>query len=80
VDHRDRDPLNNRRINLRAVTHAGNSQNREAAGYYKSGDKFIAQIKANGKNYNLGSWDTPELAQQAYQVAKTILHRIDERA
>lgn len=39
-------------------------------GVHKKGNKFIAQIGINGKFTNLGSFDTPEEAFEAYKIAK----------
>ena len=68
VDHINRDPYDNRRINLRIVNRSKNMQNtgiskNNTTGYkgvYKMHDydKNCAQININGKRIYLGSYDT----------------------
>lgn len=77
VDHRDGNGLNNRRSNLRLVTKCQNSQNRspgsgkttKGVSYHKNTGKYSAQIKVAGRKIHLGLYQTPELAQQAYNQA-----------
>lgn len=67
VDHIDRDKLNNRKINLRAVTKHENSINQSKRKNNKSGiigvcwwerdQNWMAQIKYNYKRYFLGYYD-----------------------
>jgi hypothetical protein len=67
VDHRDHVPLNNRRSNLRIVTHAGNCQNTSSQrgktslhrGVYwaKSAGKWRATVKVGGTMHRLGLFD-----------------------
>lgn len=76
VDHIDGNGLNNTRDNLRLATNSQNLFNRGKSVNNKSGykgvskiknrEKWIAQIAINGRNMNLGSFDTPELAYAAY--------------
>jgi hypothetical protein len=80
VDHIDRDIYNNRIENLRAASHSQNSQNRGAQSNNKLGVKgvclntsnnakskpYAAFIKANGKRYRIGSFETIEEASRAY--------------
>ena len=71
-DHRNRNRLDNRRINLRVATHADNQANKE--GYGASGFKGVtrfrkrwkAEITLNKKTIFLGSFATPEHAHSAY--------------
>jgi hypothetical protein len=84
VDHKDGNGLNNRRYNLREATHAENMRNRRTnenntsgfKGVYlnKQSEKWCAQIKLNGKNRQLGRFDTPEEAHAAYATASAKLH------
>jgi hypothetical protein len=85
VDHRDRDPLNNRRENLRPATLAQNNQNKGLSRANKSGyrgvswnkkrEKWEAQAKLNYRSYHLGRYDTPEEADEA--VKALILEKIE---
>lgn len=81
VDHIDGDTLNNIRANLRSATRRENAQNqkkhqRKASrslykGVYKhtDGDKWSAQIRANGQDIRLGTFITDREAAQAYDKA-----------
>ena len=78
VDHINRNGLDNRRENLRLVTHAENAANNGQAvgcsgyrGVWKvmRGERWMAVIKRNGKRKYLGVFDTPELASAAWQEA-----------
>lgn len=84
TDHRNRNPLDNRRRNLRTATH---SQNRMNTGIRKDnksgfkgvckdprGKKWMAQIEVDGVNHHLGRFDTPEQAHEAYVKAAPHLH------
>lgn len=84
VDHIDGNGLNNRRENLRMVTHAENLQNQPASHRNTSGfkgvswnkfaKKWVANIGVDGKSYYLGSYDSPHVAHAAYCDASSILH------
>jgi hypothetical protein len=80
VDHIDRNPLNNAIANLRVCTCAENSRNtvrKNALGFKgvrKSGRKFTAQITVSMQRIHLGSFDTAELAHQAYCRAADKYH------
>jgi hypothetical protein len=82
VDHINGDRTDNRRENLRICSQSENRRNRAArfdskAPYkgitFKSG-KWVAQIQAHHKYYNLGRWDTAEAAAAAYDKAALELH------
>lgn len=81
IDHKNRDRADNRIDNLRLVTVQENKFNRKGKGYtyIKSTSKYKSQIKINGKSINLGHFDTPEEASEAYLKAKKDLHPIKER-
>lgn len=89
VDHINRDPLDNRRANLRIADRSKNGMNRTAQANNKSGFKGVckkykrgkwtgnwqANITVRGKSYNLGTtFPTPELAHAAYVKAAEQLH------
>jgi hypothetical protein len=78
IDHRDRNPQNNKIGNLRAVTNQQNQFNTNAKGYTYREElkKFEAQIRTDGKLEYLGYYDTAEEAHQAYLDAKAKLHII----
>ncbi|SRR6266849_1766453 len=68
-DHRDRNKLNNRRHNLRAVTGLQNQQNRDfgASGirgvsWHRRARRWRAQAAMNRKVYHLGYFDSAEEA------------------
>lgn len=78
VDHRDGDGLNNQRSNLRIATRSQNFANRqvlpEKASRYRGvyptpGGRWFSQIKVEGKNRRLGTFDTEEEAAHAYDLA-----------
>jgi len=81
IDHIDKTRLNNNIENLRLVTHQENLFNTNAKGYYfnKANNKFLAQIRLNGKSVHLGYFSTEEDARNAYLVAKKELHIIEKR-
>lgn len=88
VDHIDGDKTNNRWANLRAATKSTNGQNmrRHHAGNisgflgvsWSNANKskpWVAQIKPpDGGTRNLGYYETPEEAHQAYLRAKREIH------
>jgi hypothetical protein len=77
VDHINGMPHDNRRANLRIVTHQVNHHNRRSAkGYYWDTQKrkYKAQIVLNKKNIYLGLYDTEVEARDAYIAAKKIYH------
>lgn len=76
IDHIDRNPLNNRRSNLRLCNQQQNTANtglfkNNSSGYKgvswdKSRSKYMAKIKINGITVNLGRYITAEDAAIAY--------------
>lgn len=74
IDHIDRDPSNNRWINLRAATRELNNQNKGlnknnktgVKGVRKKRDKYEAKIMRNGIHVRLGLFDSAEEAAVAY--------------
>ena len=74
VDHRNGDPLDNRKANLRTTTTKGNTRNStRAKGYYWNAARarWVAGIRVGGRNINLGSFHTKADARAAYVAAKT---------
>lgn len=77
VDHKDRNKDNNCIDNLRLLTNSLNSFNRGVQsnnklgikGVSKTGNRFVAYIKENGKTKNLGYYNTAEEASSVYQKA-----------
>lgn len=76
VDHKDGNGLNCARGNLRMATTSQNTMNSRmpitnTSGYkgvtwHKGEKKWVAQIKINGKLIQMGYFNTPELAHEAY--------------
>jgi hypothetical protein len=79
IDHRDRNPSNNRWTNLRRATLSQNNANRCRPRHNTSGFKGVslcrrsgkwrAGISKNGQNISLGTFPTPQAAHQAYRAA-----------
>jgi len=79
IDHADGDKLNNKIENLRIVTNQQNLFNQKRAkGYYfnKKAKKWMAYIHLNGKQKNLGYFESEQDAKDAYLNAKEIFHII----
>jgi hypothetical protein len=84
VDHVNCNTLDNRRSNLRICTQAENRFNSRksksnTSGYKgvswcKNTKKWRAQIKLNGKQINIGRFDDPEEAYEAYVAASQKYH------
>jgi hypothetical protein len=70
--------------NLRQATRSQNGQNTKmynsntsgffGVSYYKASGKWLAKIKIGGKRKQLGYFNTPEEASEAYLKAKAIYH------
>lgn len=84
VDHINGDTLNNRRDNLRLAdtqknnfnskTRNDNTSGYKGVSYHKQANKWRARIWGDGKRIHLGSFDTPELAYEAYCNASKVYH------
>lgn len=89
ADHINRDPLDNRRANLRVVTARENSQNispRQGASSQYRGvhwsardQKWRAVVRDGSETYSLGSFDSEEAAAEAARKARAWLlpHAVD---
>ena len=79
TDHIDRNKLNNYDGNLKTATHQQNQMNRNSnknstskykgVCWAKYVDKWVAQIKVNGKQKRIGSFEIEKDAAQAYDKA-----------
>jgi hypothetical protein len=80
VDHINRNPLDNRRVNLRLISHQQNCWNvskrrRAQSGYigvywFPRDKVWYARIRgADSKSVHIGAFKTPEVAAQAYNLA-----------
>lgn len=83
IDHINGNPRDNRLVNLREVRHAENMQNQHRPrrgsnsgiiGVFQEGKRWRARIGIAGKQYGLGTYDTPEQAREAYINGKRKLH------
>lgn len=80
IDHINRDPLDNRRSNLRWVTHAENVQNKSASrgstsehrGVYfdKRSGRWVGQVKRDGRKVWARSFQTERQAADATAAAR----------
>jgi len=76
IDHKNNDPLDNRRCNLRVCSHQENMFNRlinknnksgfKGVSFYKSTNKYRSQISINKKIKTIGYFETAEEAHEAY--------------
>lgn len=80
IDHINRDKLDNKIENLRAITQAENTFNSNAKGYSwdKEKKKWCARIRVNNKQIFLGRFDNEDDARLAYLEAKDALHLIGD--
>ncbi len=79
IDHKDRNPLNNQRLNLRGATGSQNGQNRginsnnttgvKGVSFHTSRGRYRARIRVEGIQYFLGYFDTVAEAEKVV-VAK----------
>lgn len=82
VDHINHDTLDNRRSNLRVVTHAQNALNQRKRSHNTSGFKGVsfkngrwqAKISLNYRQIYLGLFASAEEAGEAYRVAAALYH------
>ena len=83
IDHINGAPDDNRIENLREATNSANQQNRRKArgdnklgvlGVRRSGKRFQAEIRIDGKASHLGTYPTAQAAHAAYLTAKREMH------
>jgi len=77
TDHINQDKLDNRKANLRIVTHQQNMTNQKVRknqtgikGVYKVKSGYVAKIKANYQLIHLGTYATLSEAQQARKLGE----------
>lgn len=86
IDHINGKRTDNRIVNLRDVTNRCNSENRKNKNkskgdlpigvyYRKDTKKYSSQITINGVRKTVGSFNTPELAHEAYMKCKLANHK-----
>jgi len=83
IDHVDRNPLNNRKENIRPCTHRQNIRNsgkrkNNTSGYkgvWKNGEKWCAEITVNGKKVYLGIFGDKAEAARIYNEASLKYHK-----
>ena len=80
VDHINHNTLDNRKENLRVVTHLANNLNREdlVGSIPQRGDKFLPSITYRGRTYHLGTFDDFSHAAAARVAAKKLILQIDQ--
>lgn len=81
IDHRDRNPLNNRRDNLRPSTQSQNLHNRgpqknnttgvKGVWFCKRAEKYVAEVSVEGKKHWLGHFATVVEAEKVV-IAKRV--------
>lgn len=84
VDHKNGDPLDNRRSNLRVCTKSENLCNRGAqknntsgfkgVTWHKLTSKWMAQISVRSRHIHLGLFSTARAAGRAYKIAARKYH------
>lgn len=81
IDHINRNPLDNRRCNLRIVTkrenHHNTRRNNKLVGVSKNKKtgKFESYIQIEGNRYHLGLFKCPEMAKAAYVLIRELYER-----
>ena len=84
TDHRNQNKLDNRRGNLRPATasqnkcnnskYKNNTSGHKGAHWHKRKEKWLAQIRVNGKQIHLGCYDNLKEATRAYNEAAHKCH------
>lgn len=78
IDHINGDPSDNRLVNLRSCRHADNARNKGLPSNNTSGFKgvhwhigvrrWIAKLRVGDRRVHIGTFDTPEAAEAAYDA------------
>ncbi len=85
IDHINGDITDNRIVNLRSATQRKNMQNRKShregrlVGAHRSGGKWRARFWVEGRNLDLGTFDTAIEAHMAYKKQEKIHESIKKR-
>ena len=84
IDHKDRNPFNNRLSNLRKANHSQQASNKNMRSnntsgirgvqWHKASQKWMARVNKDKKQHYLGLFTSPEEAHQAYCAAAERLH------
>lgn len=81
VDHRNNDRGDNRWVNLRAATHGQNQLNKRPIGAVpvkgvtrRKNGRYQVRISLGGERVYLGTYDTEEAAEAAYQAMAASMH------
>ena len=80
IDHRDRDPLNNRWMNLRLATPNQNAQNKSNDNPLRNvhfeprTNRWCVRVRANGQRIHVGRFGSLEEAQEAAQACRKVHH------
>ena len=76
VDHINRNPLDNRKGNLRLATRSQNNMNKSGIrGVSKFRDKWRARIKKDKKEFHVGIFNTKKEAIEARQKAELVMFK-----
>lgn len=73
VDHKDTNPLNNTKENLRIATKSQNQMNVNYKGYYLVNNKWVVHIKLHQKQLHLGVYYIEEEAKYARWYAEKVV-------
>lgn len=85
IDHIDGNKKNNRINNLRVSTNRQNQNNRKShingslVGAHKTKSGWTSAIRFNGHSYHLGSFRSDIAAAEAYEIAKSLVEKIESR-
>jgi hypothetical protein len=77
VEHKNRNPADNRWSNLRLATAPQNGWNQVSTGYSKRKDsgKYRARITVANQRFHLGNFNTPQDARKAVEEARIKYHK-----